>query len=314
MPKQTGTYTNAKDLLSQMRTFAAANGYTVNYYGVYATSTAYDHLSLEKGGKYFNIIGGYAGHALGTYEIFYFALATGYTPGAGIADQPGSSYPTIPTAVNYIDTPVTPRKYWFYIGPNYFNGAFEIEGPGYKHFGFGELDKIGSYTGGEYCLSHSFYLPQSRSYDFATTANIIGTNKTTYDAYATVVRTDLTGTPSYSRIINTSISGGQGTIGPSGVFSVFENSGSRNPTITTSKYTMPPVMLLVYPGTTAYLSPVGYIPGLKGMRMGADQAPLKEQVIATNWRCFPLTAIPGESAAYNRSYPSDNGVAHDESV
>jgi len=49
----------------------------------------------------------------------------------------------------------TSINYWFYAdGTNYIHVVIEPQAGIFRHFGFGELDKIGTWAGGEYCYGH----------------------------------------------------------------------------------------------------------------------------------------------------------------
>lgn len=132
MAFQTGTAASPADLISQLVTFATANGWVV-----YTPTSGYVFHNPSTGQ--------YVGVATNTNTII-LAGALGYSSGAAYSAQPGATSHT--ARVNDCAGPF--KAYYFFAGPGYIHVVVERSTNLFKHFMFGELEKAGSYTGGHY--------------------------------------------------------------------------------------------------------------------------------------------------------------------
>jgi len=108
---------------------------------------------------------------LGIYQ------ALGYTGGNDPGNHPndsgnGAISGTDSVIDNARNAPITnsPLQYWCFEDDHYAHVVVEAEENKYVHFGFGFLDKLGDWTGGEYCYGFKFYNLNS------TLAGIRGSN------------------------------------------------------------------------------------------------------------------------------------------
>jgi hypothetical protein len=134
MDYETGTATNAADLISKLGTFAAGDGWTV---------------SSVTGGVVFRKGTVVVGVATDADEVFLRGAIT-YNGGAAWNAQTNNS--GVNVAINCGAGPFP--SYHFFSGDedsaDYLHVAFEISAGIYHHFVMGELIKSGAYTGGVY--------------------------------------------------------------------------------------------------------------------------------------------------------------------
>lgn len=157
MSYQNGTATNLSDLVSQLMTFATGTpGWTQDQ-----LSTGTGQAAMHKGNVYVSFRWATSSPtALGIYQ------ALGYTGGQQPGNHPNDSGngavsgtdSTIKTGrcVNDIGNGSFPN-YWFFTdttSQSYIHVVVEISTGIFRHFGFGNLDKIGDWTGGEYCYGN----------------------------------------------------------------------------------------------------------------------------------------------------------------
>lgn len=143
---QTGTATDANDLLSQLATFAAAHGWTVqqpsihpvnqNVGYVYSNGSVFAAINSDLTTSPANI-------TVGGCESF--------NGSANWNAQPNQT-PTLKTA--NVGLGPFPNYYFFVgdeLGHPYIQIAIEVIAGVYRHIFIGELVKFGAYTGGTYC-------------------------------------------------------------------------------------------------------------------------------------------------------------------
>lgn len=157
MAFQTGTTTSIENLMTQLSTFLQANGWTEDYFnsgdpGTIAFSKNQNFVSFQFSET--------ADTNLGTMAI-YQARANDASPttqpwtatgdsGAGVASVVTSTFDN-GLCCNAFAGPHT--NFWFFeqdSGPAYVHVVVEIDAGRFKHFGFGQIDKIGDWVGGEY--------------------------------------------------------------------------------------------------------------------------------------------------------------------
>jgi len=159
MAFQTGTSTSIENLMQQLSTFLQANGWTEDYAvtgdpGTIAfsknqsfVSFQYSETAAASGGT--GAMALYQARANDTGDTADPWLSTGDS-GAGVANNILSQLAN-GLCVNNFAGPHT--SYFFFennASPSYIHVVVEVDAGRYRHFGFGELDKVGDWTGGEY--------------------------------------------------------------------------------------------------------------------------------------------------------------------
>lgn len=152
MAYETGSATTQADLLSKLNTFATSNGWTSD---ALVTGSTPCQLALHKGTVYVQFQGD---KVVTTGSIAMYQSLSGFPYGANSGDDSGNGtagsgpYTTGRRVTHIGNGPFT--KYAFYQDGDYIHVALEYSAGLFRHFGFGILDKVGSYTGGEYCYGH----------------------------------------------------------------------------------------------------------------------------------------------------------------
>jgi hypothetical protein len=158
---ESSTASNIADLMDKLQIFATANGWTKNE----PAGSIVDRLCLSKNNVFVNFrwattsptaVGIY--HALG-----YTTSAT--NPGNHTSDS-GNGYYSATTVTNaniltsrYALVTNGSMTYWFFendSSPAYIHVVVTTGTLQYSHFGFGELVKQGTWTGGEYAYGHYY--------------------------------------------------------------------------------------------------------------------------------------------------------------
>ena len=170
MAYQTGTATDADDLLAKLRSFAVAQGWTINNY---VAGTNYDTvLQLSSGSCFANIVSDQR-----TQTTYYFGvsqsmqwktirmkLATTYDANLSWDAQPGT-WPSTSTDEIMINHMIGPfPSYHIFGNSQYLHLVIERTAGEFDHLMIGEVDKHGTVTGGAYGLS-TFWHHQSNQID-----------------------------------------------------------------------------------------------------------------------------------------------------
>lgn len=157
MAFQTGTATSLANLISTLDTFLTSNGWTQDQAdaagGKYAwnKNSQYVQVRWDTGSP----------NNLGVYQSLAFD-GTGTDPG-NHTDDDGNGEVTgtdanFPSG-RYVEiTNGSSMEYWFFendANPHYVHIVLETGTNVYVHFGFGVLDKVGDWTGGEYAYGHN---------------------------------------------------------------------------------------------------------------------------------------------------------------
>lgn len=186
MAYETGTALDAPDLVSKIHTFLVANGFTLNQYVDGAT---YRCLRVTKNGKFFNIYSPVGAGGVGIYT----SLSTGYTASDAISSQPDESswsY-TNPVTVPYV-------AYHFFAEGLTFFCAIEWSTGKFRHLGIGEINKAGTYVGGEFAVSTYWNQTTSRiNSPSLYHTSLFSSGYGSSSAYPGCVRADIDGTPQY---------------------------------------------------------------------------------------------------------------------
>lgn len=157
MAFQTGTTATIDILMSTLSTFLQANGWTQDHF----TSGDPGRCGFSKNGVFvaFQWTDATDGGTLAIYQntsnddTTSVWLSTGDS-GVGEASTTASAFDG-DRCVNQFAGPHT--GYWFFeqnASPAYCHVVVEVDAGRYRHFGFGEIEKIGDWSGGEYAYGH----------------------------------------------------------------------------------------------------------------------------------------------------------------
>lgn len=147
MAYQTGTATGPGDLLSKLATFAVANGW------VQDLAPNGSIAAIHRNNVYVSFW--YNASVIKIYPARGFTAAS---PPTSPGDHPGSAYNDTLTATtsgmiaNQMAGPYA--AYYFFESDTYLHVVINTSNGIIRHFGFGEISKSGTYTGGEYCFAH----------------------------------------------------------------------------------------------------------------------------------------------------------------
>lgn len=155
MAYETGSASDQTDLMNKLQVFAAANGYTVEHYDgnnrlLYISRSA-DSLYA---GFYWD-----GTNNIALYQALGFTADNVAEPWT-MPDDSGNGHDNLAQIyrgrnVNNIGNGPFPTYYFFgYTNPYSIHVVLEFSAGIYRHFGFGKLDKVGSWTGGAWVAGH----------------------------------------------------------------------------------------------------------------------------------------------------------------
>ena len=174
MSYETGTATSPGNLLSKLFDFAGSNGWTIDLdISTGAESPAYG--TMHKGDSYTSFI--WFDDTIKIYSSRGYTV--GEVPGShpDSANDDSSGNKTTGQTVNAINGPYA--AYHFFHDDSvvdYIHVVINIDGQRHRHFGFGEMVKIGNWTGGQYSYGH-FWSQSSNTVNSPLTA----THKAAFD-------------------------------------------------------------------------------------------------------------------------------------
>ena len=159
MAYQTGSASGQENLLSALFTFAVANGWTQDLF-----DTSNNKGSLHKGNCYVHFRwDGTDGTAIALYQSLGYVGGNdpwNHTDDSGNGTT-GTSLES-QRRVNGIGNGTYPAYHFFaHTSPDVIWVVLEYASGLYRHFGFGTLDKKGSWTGGEFVAGHVWQPNQS---------------------------------------------------------------------------------------------------------------------------------------------------------
>lgn len=156
MAYQTGSASDQTDLMSKLNTFAAANGFTTDYYNGTTKFLALSRPAL-------NIYVSFAWDNIDTiamYQALGFSATYQEQPW-NQANDSGNGSDTIPSQIDrgrQISKtgagPFTAYHFFAHTDPYAIYVVLEFSPGLYRHFGFGHLKKTGTWTGGAWCAGH----------------------------------------------------------------------------------------------------------------------------------------------------------------
>ena len=145
MSYQTGTATGINNLLTTLFTFAAANGWTVDQ-AVGASDGFMRRDNVYVGFEY-------TSDEISIYQARGYTSASPLTAAGGHTNSVhtnGASRMVVNALSGAFDA------YHFFESDTYIHVVIEVGEDLFRHFGFGVLSKIGSWTGGEYSYGHNW--------------------------------------------------------------------------------------------------------------------------------------------------------------
>jgi hypothetical protein len=156
MAYETGTASDQTDLMTKLSTFAQANGYTEDYF-----SSGNRHLSLSR-----VVDSVYVSFGWDAVDYIQMYQALGYSGGSAEtpwlqADDSGNGndnpavYPDRGRQVSEIGNGAFTAYHFFaHTNPHCIYVVLEFSPGLYRHFGFGKIDKVGTWAGGAWCAGH----------------------------------------------------------------------------------------------------------------------------------------------------------------
>ena len=183
MAYETGSATDLDDLLSKLNTFATANGWTSDEF-----DTVNGDWALSKNDVYVS-----ARWDVTTVQHLALYQALAFDGAATLpGDHTDDSGHGFNSNSSHVDTNLDNERHVADIGdgpfatyhffendasPAYIHIIVQVSAGVFRHFGFGELDKIGDWTGGEYCYGHYMdNLPNQTAVDPRTSMLFDGLN------------------------------------------------------------------------------------------------------------------------------------------
>jgi hypothetical protein len=163
MAFQTGTSTSIENLMTQLSTFVQANGWTEDYFNsgdpgtiAFSKNNIFVSWQFSETASGIGVMACYTADANDPADTLEPWTATGDS-GSGINTTSVISYQNA-LNVNNFSGPHT--NFWFFennAAPAYVHIIVEVDAGRFRHFGFGELDKIGDWSGGEYTYGMSVF-------------------------------------------------------------------------------------------------------------------------------------------------------------
>lgn len=161
MAYQTGTSTTIENLMTQLSTFLVTNGWAQDFF----TSGDPGRMGLSKNTIFVAFQWSETADSnSGTLAIYQNLSNDDATSVWLSTGDSGNGYPS--TVVNNFDTERSIQDfagphaaYHFFeqdANPAYCHIVVEVDTNRFRHFGFGEIEKIGDWTGGEYCYGHTW--------------------------------------------------------------------------------------------------------------------------------------------------------------
>ena len=155
MAYETGSASDQTDLMNKLQVFAAANGFVVEHYSgasrLLYISRAADSLYV---GFYWD-----GTNNIAVYQALGFSAGSVASPWT-MPDDSGNGHSVLAQIyrgrnVNNIANGPFPTYHFFaYTNPYSIHVVLEFSAGIYRHFGFGKLDKVGTWTGGAWVAGH----------------------------------------------------------------------------------------------------------------------------------------------------------------
>lgn len=159
MAYQTGTATDTTDLMGKLNTFAAANGYTTNYHNA---TTRFLALQRTSDSLYVSFYWTNTDGFINLYQALGFSATYQETPwlqandsGNGANNLSSPNYQRGRQVSSMGPGPFTKYHFFAYTSPSYaIHVVVEFSSGLYRHFGFGKINKTGTWVGGAWVAGH----------------------------------------------------------------------------------------------------------------------------------------------------------------
>ena len=210
MAFQTGTSTSIENLLTQLSTLLQANGWTQGFFNSGDPGTIGFNKNQNFGSFQFSETA-----AGGGVMVCYQARAADPAPttdpwtatGDSGAGEAGNATGNFQGSLSGNSFAGPHTNFWFFeqdANPAYCHVVVEVDAGRYRHFGFGQIDKVGDWVGGEYTYGLFLFLGGQAS-DPKSVFNEVGmdsfqSQRATTDAGATIRIEGLAGEPSAATI------------------------------------------------------------------------------------------------------------------
>lgn len=154
MAYQTGTATSQEDFLSKLFTFATANGWTQDQFSSGSKEAAMHRNSIYVSFRWDATVGG----GISIHQALGYV--GGESPGdhtndSGNGKKTGTPINTERRVDRIGNGPFT--NHWFFSDSVYLYAVLEYAPGLYRHVAFGELEKYGTWTGGEFAFGHTWW-------------------------------------------------------------------------------------------------------------------------------------------------------------
>ncbi len=196
MAFQTGTSTSIENLLTQLSTFLQANGWTEEFFNTITGDVGSIGFSKNSIFVSFQYTEATDGGAMAIYQATAADPSPTTDPWTATGDSGNGAQNNTPSnfdgsrSVNQFAGPHT--AFFFFennASPAYIHVVVEVDAGRYRHFGFGELDKIGDWSGGEYVYGHRWDQSTSNRIDQPSSGfHNIGLDATTFVTQGSTMR------------------------------------------------------------------------------------------------------------------------------
>jgi len=188
MAFQTGTSSSIENLLTQLSTFLQANGWTQDFFNTITADVG--SIGFSKNSIFVSMQ--YTEATDGGTMAMYQATAADPSPTTDPWTATGSSgngeeSNTLLSLDNgrCVNEFAGPHTAYFFFendsAPAYIHVVVEVDAGRYRHFGFGEIDKVGDWVGGEYCYGHYWNQSTSRIDEPKSQFHAFGIDALTFD-------------------------------------------------------------------------------------------------------------------------------------
>lgn len=195
MAFQTGTSTSIENLLTQLSTFLQANGWTETFFNTITGDVGSIGFSKNSIFVSFQYTEATDGGTMAVYNATAADPSPTTDPWTATGDSGNGFKSNTPTtfdqgrSVNQFAGPHT--AFLFFerdSAPAYVHVVVEVDAGRYRHFGFGEIDKIGDWSGGEYVYAQKWDQTLSRIDQPASGFHDIGIDATTIQSQGATMR------------------------------------------------------------------------------------------------------------------------------
>lgn len=305
MAWETGSANDPADLLDKWKTFLTTTTGLYAHVETYAGSN-YTRSTFSRGGKYFNA---YA-ETTGAKVKFILTLSTGHVSSVDIANQ------TEETAYCLTNLPTFPySSYQFFSYANSAYAVVQYAGGRYRHFGIGEIEKCGTYVGGEFAVGTYWHMPPTYSYYYNGYHSVPFSGVDNLQAsigQMSVVRAESSGIAPgwryFSYNSTTAKARGTNVSGLTGAetFGLFKDSVLSH----SGRTTLLPIYCFAYDGVARY-HPLGYVDNVRTLSMKNHGPGDTVSIAGDDWNVFPIvqkfppgTAVTGQEGSdyYGMAY------------